>query len=165
MKHLLFAIVGLFALVSSAMAQESPHAVLEHWVGDWTGGVAGAAKGTLQHMAATPDHADVKWTLDNKFVQGVNLDAEGKPVGIWMMRYDGGSDSYQVIFFLSSGTVSVWTGEWDEATLTMSWDALDNDSGIVGAGTTTFSDGTQTWTLTYPSEGEEINQSGTLTKQ
>jgi hypothetical protein len=82
-----------------------------------------------------------------------------------MMRYDDGTETYQVIFFLASGSVSVWTGDWDEVTATMTWDAQDNDSGVIGTGTTTFVGNTQTWTLTYPEDNEDVSQSGTLTRQ
>ena len=47
----------------------------------------------------------------------------------------------------------------------MTWEAMDNDSGVVGSGTTTFVDGKQEWTLTYPVNDEDVSQSGTLTRQ
>jgi hypothetical protein len=87
--------------ISARAADDGSRKVLQHWVGDWTGGVAGAANVTVPHMAHVPDHAKVAWTLDEQFLQGTNMDKDGKPVGVWLMRYNPSSKKYQVWFFTS----------------------------------------------------------------
>src|SRR5688572_28089035 len=90
------------ALADEAAAGRGPdevsRKVMQRWVGDWSGGVAGASNVILPHIANAPDSAKVEWTLDNHFLQGTNLDENGKPVGVWMMRYNPSTKKYQVFF-------------------------------------------------------------------
>ena len=92
---------------ASAGTDEASRRVMEHWVGEWTGGVAGAADAAVPHIAATPDHAKVEWTLDNHFLRGTNYAKGDKSVGEWLMRYSPKSRKYQVWFFSAKGDASV----------------------------------------------------------
>lgn len=158
-------VLSVCMLASPAFADEASHQVMDHWVGDWKGGVAGAPKGSLAHIAATPDHAQVVWTLDNHFLQGINSDASGKPVGVWMMHFNPKTSKYQVWFFNSQGGVSLWSGTWSEPDSTMTWEAHDNATGAIGAGHTKFADGKQEWELKFTEDGKVVVDGGSLTKK
>ena len=103
MRSYVLAALAIVSLLSAfAFADEASHKVMDHWVGHWTGGVAGA---NTQDRTATPDHADAAWTLDDNFVKGTNSTAAGKPIGIWLMHHDSKSGKYKVWFFSARGRV------------------------------------------------------------
>lgn len=147
-------------------AEEASRKVMQHWVGNWTGGVAGAADTVVPHIAAVPDHAKVEWTLDHHFLHGTNLDKDNKPVGIWLMRHIPRTDKYAVYFFTSKGGVSEWIGTWDERKQTMTWETRVADFGIIrGSGHTTFANNRQEWTMEVTKDGKTEKSSGSLTRQ
>jgi hypothetical protein len=146
-------------------ADKASQKVMRHWVGNWTGGVAGAAESVVPHIGTTPDHAKVEWTLDQHFLQGANLDKDNKPVAIWLMRHDPNTGKYQVWFFTSKADVSVWNGTWDESNQTMNWETGDTESGVKGSGHTTFAGNRQNWTMSVTRDGKTQESSGSLTRQ
>jgi hypothetical protein len=150
-------------VTSDRAADDTSRKVMQHWVGNWTGGVASAADTTVPHIATVPDHAEVEWTLDNHFLHGTNLDKENKPVGIWLMRYNPKTDKYQVSFFTSQGDVSVWNGAWDEKKQTMTWETRDAEMRVTGSGHTTFANHRQEWTMSITKDGKTEKSSGSLT--
>jgi hypothetical protein len=146
-------------------AGETSQKVMQHWEGEWTGGVAGAADVAVPHIATVPDRAEVMWTLDNRFLHGTNLDKENKPVGIWLMRYNPKTYKYQVWFFTSQGNVSLWNGAWDEAKQTMTWETRDAEMRVSGSGYTTFVDNRQDWMMSVTKNGKAEKSSGSLTRR
>jgi hypothetical protein len=159
------ALFGACLVASSACGAEAPQDVLKHWVGAWTGGVAGGSADAPTHFAATPDHAAAAWSLDNHFVQGTNADAAGNTVGVWMMRFDSATARYQVYFFTSNGSVSLWNGTWAEADSTMTWEARVDNGDVGLTGTTAFDGATQEWTLQALQDGKVVTRQGTLMRQ
>jgi hypothetical protein len=139
--------------------------VMQHWVGDWTGGVAGAADAVVPHMSSVPDHAKVQWTLDNFFLKGMNLDKNNKAVGVWLMRHNAKTDQYQVWFFNSKGDVSQWNGSWDDEKQTMTWKTRGDESGITGSGHTSFANNRQQWEMDVIKDGKTERSSGSLTRK
>ena len=146
----------------SPATDEASRRVMERWVGDWSGGVAGAADAVVPHIAATPDHAKVEWTLDNRFLRGTNFAKGDAPVGIWLMRYSPKSRKYQVWFFTSQGDATVWDGTWDDARETMSWKTTNAETGATGTGHTRFVDNRQEWTMSVTQDGRTTESSGSL---
>ena len=174
MRSLVFAVLILL-LGSPALHSQAPAAagseersgrdVMQHWVGDWTGGVAGAADTKVPHFAHTPDHANAVWTLDEHFVQGTNFNKDGQAVGVWLMRHDPASQKFQVWFFDAQGGVSAWNGTWDRSKQTMTWETRDAESQTTGSGETRFVDGRQEWTMTVRKDGTSEESSGSLTRK
>ena len=152
----------LAALANIAAADETSHAVMEHWVGKWTGGIAGAAPG---HFTATPDHAEVVWTLDDNSVQGTNFDAAGKPVGVWMMHYEPNYDEYLVYFFTANNSISIWKGTWSEAESMMTWQGALITTDTTLSGYTKFAGDKQTWELKVEKDGKVTTDTGSLQKK
>jgi hypothetical protein len=150
---------------TSPVNDEASRRVMEHWVGEWSGGVAGAADVAVPHIAATPDHAKVEWTLDNHFLRGTNLAKGDKPVGIWLMRYSPKTRKYQVWFFTSKGDATVWDGTWDVAKQTMSWKTTNPETGATGSGHTRFVDNRQEWKMSVTQNGKTGESSGSLRRK
>src|SRR5262245_15557403 len=148
-----------------AATDEASRRVMEHWVGEWSGGVAGAADAVVPHIAATPDHAKVAWTLDNHFLRGTNFAKGDQPVGEWLMRYSPKSRKYQVWFFSAKGDASVWDGTWDDAKQTMNWKTTNAETGATGSGHTKFADGKQEWMLSVTQDGKTTQGSGSLKRK
>jgi hypothetical protein len=150
---------------AAASPDEASRNVMQHWSGNWTGGVAGASDVVVPHIATVPDHAKVEWTLGNHYLQGVNFDKDNKPVGVWLMRYNPKSKKYQVWFFSSQGDASLWNGTWDEARQTMTWETRDDEAGVKGTGHTTIKGNQQDWTMSVTKDGKTQESSGSLTRQ
>jgi hypothetical protein len=155
------AIVCVFA-VPAVAADDASHAVMEHWVGSWTGTAVGddAAGST-----GAPARAEAAWTLGEQFVQGTNYNAAGEPVGVWLMKYDADDNEYDVYYFAMDGSVSEWEGKWSDADRTMTWEGEDDVTGTDLTGYTKFVDGRQEWKLDLVVDGKATPHSGTLTKQ
>jgi hypothetical protein len=172
-NSLRLALLMMSILVPCALAQQatSPAAdsasrrVMEHWVGEWSGGVAGAADAVVPHIGATPDHATVEWTLDNHFLRGTNFAKGDKPVGIWLMRYSPKTSKYQVWYFSAQGDATVWDGAWDDAKQTMNWKTTNPETGATGTGHTRFVDNRQEWMLSVTQDGKTTQESGSLRRK
>lgn len=147
---------------ASARADEASHKVMDHWVGHWTGGVAGA---NTEGVAATPDHADAAWTLDEHFVQGTNSTADGKPIGIWILRHDSKTGKYKVWFFSARGGVGEWIGTWSDKDNKMTWDGADFPSGAHLTGYTQFTGNRQEWKLELENADKVTTDSGSLERK
>ena len=158
----LLCVCGLVALTNTAAADDTSHAVMERWIGQWTGGVAGAAP---SHFVATPDHAEVVWTLDGHFLQGTNFDAAGKPVGVWMMHYEPNFNEYLVYFFTANNSVCIWKGVWSEVDTTMTWQGALITTDTTLSGFTKFADDKQTWELDVEQDGKITKSTGSLQKK
>jgi hypothetical protein len=145
-----------------AIADEASHKVMDRWVGHWTGGVAGA---NTEGVAATPDHADAAWTLDDNFVQGTNSTAAGKPIGVWLLHHDSKSGKFKVWFFSARGGVGEWTGTWNDADNKMTWEGTDSPSGAKLTGYTKIAGNHQEWNLQVDNAGKVTTDSGSLERK
>jgi hypothetical protein len=150
---------------TTAAPDQASRRVMEHWVGEWSGGVAGAADVATPHIAATPDHAKVEWTLDNRFLRGTNFARGDKQVGIWLMRYSPKTQKYKVWFFTSQGDATVWDGTWDNAKQTMNWKTTNPETGATGSGHTRFVDNRQEWKMSITQDGKTAESSGSLRRK
>ena len=146
-------------LAATALAADSPHDVINRWTGSWTGGVAGADV----HIASAPNQMESAWTLDNHFIQGTNS-AAGKPVGVWLMRYNDKSSKYEVYFFAADGTAGKWTGTWSDADNTMNWSG-DDVGGAKLTGWTKIAGDKQEWKLEFNDNGKVRTETGSLTRK
>lgn len=163
---MLLSIPSAFAQqAASAGTDEAARRVMEHWVGEWSGGVAGDSDAAVPHIAATPDRAKVAWTLDNHFLRGTNFVKGDNPVGEWLMRYSTKTRKYQVWFFSAKGDASVWDGTWDDAKQTMNWKTSNPETGATGSGHTTFAEGKQEWMLSVTQDGKTTQGSGSLKRK
>jgi hypothetical protein len=154
---LALAVCFLAATASTAAADEKSHAVMEHWVGDWSGNVAGAAE-----TEDTPAHVVAEWMLDDKFIHAVNVDEDGDPVGIWLMHFDEKIGKYHVWYFTAALGASQWTGIWSDADKTMTWTGQSPDGTWRLAGYTKFVDNKQEWKLDITENGKTRTDTGSL---
>jgi hypothetical protein len=152
------------AFANNAAADDTSHEVLAHWVGHWTGGVAGA-ESKPDGFVGKPNLADAQWTLDNKYVQGTNSDASGKPIGVWMLHYDDHSGKYEVWYFTAASGVRHWYGVWSDADSTMTWTGDDAEAGAKLAGYTRFDGDEQSWKLSFEKDGKVTTDTGSLHKK
>jgi hypothetical protein len=113
--------------------------VMNQWVGTWDGTSSGDATDLLpraRHFAGTYTAA---WILEDQYVQGQWVDRSGKAVNFWVMNYDPQRKVYRMWFFDRNGA-SAWTGRWDEATCTMTWQTTDSEVGGTALDKTRFLD-------------------------
>jgi hypothetical protein len=159
LRFLSVCIVAAFA--GTAAADQASHDVLSHWIGEWTGGVAGAANEIVQ----SPTQCEAHWALDNHYVQGTNSDATGKPLGIWMLRHDDRSGKFQVWYFAGDG-VHQWDGTWSAADTTMNWSGDDGPTGAKVSGYTRFEGhDKQSWQLNFDKDGKVTTDTGSLQRK
>jgi hypothetical protein len=155
--------ICLFAASSNAHG-DSPHEVLGHWIGTWTGGVAGGESGT-DGFIGKPNKAVAEWALDEKFVQGTNSDSSGKPVGIWMLGHNAKAGKYEVWYFTANSGVLHWYGSWSGDDHTMTWTGDDSPGGAKLSGFTRFDGDKQNWELKFEQDGRVTTDTGALEKQ
>ena len=158
-------------LTASALrAQDGPAAdipelkVLSHYVGTWdvliTSPDAGFTKG----------EATAKWILDGKFVQqtGSMTSPDGSRTFKMktLMTYDKQAQKYRMWQFRSDGSTAQATGEWDEATRTMT-SVERNDQFTTTTKAHMTQDGTEKWTIVAKDQNDKtvFQISGTNTRR
>lgn len=122
------------AAALNATAEPSPQSanakVLNKWIGDWKSLTLlkpAAWSPTSQELSGTSESV---WILDGRFQE--TSSRSGRHETREIHRYDSGSRRYHKWTFNSDGSHSFWIGEWDEATLTMTWKYVDFGAGIEG---------------------------------
>ena len=125
----------------------------------------GAADAAVPHIAATPDHAKVEWTLDNHFLRGTKFAKGDQPVGMWLMHTHQKRENTRCGSFQHRATPAVWDGTWDDAKQTMNWKTTNPETGATGTGHTTFADGRQEWMLSVTQDGKTTQGSGSLRRK
>lgn len=139
-------VIGLCAVVGAAVAlggegppKPSELKVLDRFVGTWDGeSVSKPAVWTPKEVRGK--FVEVrKLVLDGWFVEARGRSADGKPGTIWMMTYDSARKEYRIWLFHVGGFSNHWSGQWDEATSTLSFTG-DDGSGITSKSTTHFID-------------------------
>jgi hypothetical protein len=122
-------VIGLVAAVSATVALGGEGAtkppelkVLDRFVGTWD------AESVSRPAVWTPKEVRVKYvevrelTLDGWFVEskGRSADEKAATTVIWMMTYDSARKEYRQWLFATGGFSLHSTGQWDEATETLS---------------------------------------------
>jgi hypothetical protein len=140
-------VIGLCAVVSAAMALggEGPAKppelkLLDRFVGTWD--VESVSKPAVWTAKEVREKlVEVReLVLDRWFLEGKSRSEDGKSgLYSWMMTYDSVRKEYRVWLFASGGFSIHWSGQWDEATSTLSFTG-DAGSGVTSKGTTHFID-------------------------
>lgn len=127
------ALLGV-AMALNATAEPPPQAaaakILNKWLGTWKSHTVlkpAAWSPTSQELSGTSKSV---WILDGRFQETSSRSGQHETREIH--RYDSGSRKYHKWTFDSDGSHSFWIGEWDEATLTMTWKYVDFGAGIEG---------------------------------
>jgi hypothetical protein len=153
MKPLVFALSFVVSLIvtAKAAAQVKPDSpewkVMNRWVGAWTGETSGEENVLIPHARHLRGDYTAEWVLDGAFVYGRNGDDTGKTAATWMMNYDPVRKAYRLWYFDVNGA-SEWSGQWDEATNTMTWTSVAAQTGVSASDKTRFiDDDHQEWNM------------------
>jgi hypothetical protein len=134
-------IVGCLGPWSSAAEPPKPPElkVLEKFVGTWD------SESVSKPAAWTPKEVREKsmevneMALDGWYLQGSSRTPEGKVLAIVMNSYDPPEKTYRIWRFLPVGRNDQWTGQWDEATSTLTI-KTDIGHGMTATGAIHFTD-------------------------
>ena len=138
-------VVGLLVAVHAATAvsdEEPPKPpelkVLGRFVGTWDSeSVSKPAVGTPEVREKSVEVNE--WALDGWFLQGSNRTPDGKIKATLMNGYDPVEKTYRIWRFLPGGYSDQWTGQWEEATATLTIKS-DLGRGITATGGIHFTD-------------------------
>ena len=126
---------------------------LSNYVGTWDVAI------TSKDSMFTKGESATTWVLDGRFVQqtGVLKSADGANVikVTTLMTYDTERKTYRMWSFLSNGTTSEASGNWDEKTRTMT--SISRQEGITTTTTAKFSDnGIEEWLFVTTNQNNEV---------
>jgi hypothetical protein len=137
---LLIAVSAAAAFGGEGPAKPPELKVLERFVGTWD------VESVSKPAVWTPKEVREKFVevrelvLDGWFLEGKARAADRKAGHFsWMMTYDVARKEYRIWLFVTGGFSSQWSGEWDEATKTLSMTG-DAGNGVTYKGTTHFID-------------------------
>lgn len=127
MCSLIIALFVLFSISSSRLwAADTPPKppelkVLERLVGDWTTEATVTALNAQPQNLKTIGTATRKWILDGHFIEESAAASDGNEEGKHIFTYDVAKKVYRMWYFSSSGNTSDTSGQWNEATQTLSF--------------------------------------------
>lgn len=126
--------------------------VLSNYVGTWDVEITSGNSPFKKGESATT------WVLDGRFVQqtGVLLSSDGSSIKVTtLMTFDTERKIYRMWSFLSNGSTSEGSGEWDEKTRTMT--TTSQKDGTTTTTTAKFSDiGIEEWLFITKNQDDEV---------
>ena len=135
-------VAGLLRTASTSQAEEPESAkMLGHIVGSWLNEVTDKPAKWLPNGAKHTDSEYTSWVLKDRFTLSRQMSQPNGAKSLWLTTYDPNSQNYQTWFFNSQGVLGgEWSGTWDEASKTMTSQAMDTPTGWTSRGTSVFSD-------------------------